>query len=343
MGSNEREPPAMLLPDLSRLSIGAPAARPPGGPMWSAGYAKQYLDQVHAALSMVGFQLPRDDKLYVHTAQYLTGTFTPDPDLSDKSKNAVLWSTAFFIEHVLTNSGLSGVGGFWVGKTRFADNNVEHLRDNRKEAFVLFNRSLNALSGAGAPAAAPAAPAAPKQKVAFLYVVVEKLGFLKGEVPQRHLLLMGHRQDSGPRHWGVPGGLRDKADSSSLSNAMREFGEEMLGMKGLQKNIVNVLIANAKSTGSLSVLKKDDTYTAWMLLVDSALKFEMAFGLPKRTVQEKYAAPLSNETEGYLYLPLPLQATRNSPQHPWTVAAPAALNSRRLILRQGTYKSTLLI
>ena len=329
----------MLLPDLSTLSIGGPVGQTfaVGSPTWSAGYAKQFLNNVHTALKLRGMKLPRDDKLFLHTAQYLTGTFTPHPDLSDQSRNAVLWSTAFFIEHVLADWGLSGVGGFWVGNMRFADNNVEHLRDHRKEAFVLFNRTVDTLARAAAAAAAP------NQRVAFLYVVVEKLGFLRSDTPQRHLLLMGHKQSKGPRHWGVPGGMRDRTDSSSLSNAMREFGEEMLGMKGLNQKTVDALITTAKSVGKLVELKKDSTYTAWMLLVDSALKFEMAFGLPKRTLKEKYFAPLSSETEGYLYVPLPLQTTRKSPADPWTVTSPAELDSRRLILRTGTYKTTLLI
>ena len=112
----------MLLTDLSALSIGAPVTQPSsvGYPTWSAGYAKQFLDKVHTFLKLRGVKLARDDKLSLHTAQYLTGTFTPHPDLSDQSRNAVLWSTAFFIENVLTDWGLSGVGGFWVGKTRFA-------------------------------------------------------------------------------------------------------------------------------------------------------------------------------------------------------------------------------
>lgn len=335
----------MPLPDLSFLAIGAPATPASvGPPNWSAAYTKQFLDNVHTALALDGFDLPRNDKLYLHTAQYLTATFTPHPDLSDQQKNAVLWSTAMFIEGVLASNGLSG--GFWVGTMRFANNNVENLRDHRPAAFLIFQRTaatiVAILDKPGRSPVNRVKTAKPKPSVAFLYVVVNKLGFLKKEVPKRHLLLIGHTQSKGgSRHWGVPGGLRDQTDPSSLSNAMREFGEEFLGMKRPDKRAVNGLIERANSIGKLVQLKKNGTYTAWMLVVESALKFEMGFKLPQMTLAEKYYAKLSDETQGYLYVPLPLETTRKSATDPWMVAAPAALRGRPmgLILREGVYNS----
>ena len=173
------------------------------------------------------------------------------PDLSDQSKNAVLWSTARFIENVLTDWNLSG--GFWVGNLRFANNDVKNLRDHRKEAFMIFQRTADHLLTAAAPATptTSSASAASHWDVAFLFVVVEKLGFVKGKDEKPHLLLIGHKQKNDYRHWGVPGGLRDKADPSSLFTAMREFGEEVLGKKHLNRESVDGLIATAMSVGNL--------------------------------------------------------------------------------------------
>jgi hypothetical protein len=326
-----------MLPNLSRLTchVGAPAANAVGSPTWSAAKGFDFIDKVQAALTRKKMKFTTNDEIFVHVMQYLTGTFVLHPDLSDRNRNKVLWSTAIFIENYLADWGLSG--GFWVGNTRFANNNVENLRDHRKEAFELFQRTLDYLdkSAKTPQAPVPQAPVPYKQRVAFLYVVVDKLGFLKKEVPQRHLFLIGHvKPNNAVRHWGVPGGLYDAADKSSLVNAMREFGEEVLGKKNLDTRAVMNLVGIANSIGTLTKFKQNGNYTAWKLLVNSALKFEMAFGLPKRTIQEKYQAPLSNETKGYLYVPFPLQVSEDKDNRT-IVQAPSALSSRPLILRQG--------
>lgn len=149
-----------------------------------------------------------------------------------------------------------------------------------------------------------------------------------------YLLLMGHTGSS-YRRWGVPGGLRDHSDSSTFFSAMRELGEELLGMHPSAKD-VGVLIQKANAVGTLRKLMQTPTadYTAWMLNVDSALQFEMAFGLPKRTVDQKYAMPLSKETKGYLWIPLPLTAYRKTPDK---------LQHRPLILRGGVLGPSKLI
>lgn len=334
-----------MLPNLSRLTchVGAPAANAIGPPTWSPAKGFDFIAKVQAALTRKKVRFTTNDEMFVHVMQYLTGTFVLHPDLSDKKRNNVLWSTAMFIEDFLSAWGLSG--GFWVGNIRFANNNVENLRDHRKEAFELFQRTLDYLNKATKTvsktpqpqAPVPQAPVPYKQRVAFLYVVVDKLGFLKNEVPQRHLFLIGHIQPKNAvRHWGVPGGLYDAGDKSSLVNAMREFGEEVLGKKNLDTKAVMNLVSIANSVGKLTKFKEDGNYTAWKLLVKSALAFEMAFGLPKRTIQEKYQASLSNETRGYLYVPFPLQVSKDKDNNK-TVQAPPALNSRPLILRRGVF------
>ena len=320
-----------MLPSLSALKASA-LTNGTGPPTWSAAQAKQFLDKVHNAVTLRGGKIARNHELFLHTAQYLTGTFE---NLNDGDKNKVLWSTAMFIENVLTDWNLSG--GFWVGKMRFANNDVENLRYHRKEAFVIFQRTADYLDGL-----LVAKQVVQKPRVAFLYVVVGRLGFRKNDAPQMHLLLVGHIQKNGPRHWGVPGGLRDAGDQSSLANAMREFGEEVLGKKALSSTSVSTLVATANSTGKLSQLTRKDNYTAWLLFVDSALEFEMAFGLPKRTVDEKYNSTLSSETKGYLYVPLPLKTTLNK-DGAMTVKAPVALNERPLVLRKGVLQPSKLI
>ena len=331
----------LMLPSLSALNPGTVTkgtAHGTGPPMWSAAQATRFLDNVHSAIVLRGTKLARNDKLFLHTTQYLTGTFVPHQDLDDRDKNRVLWSTAMFIENVLTDMNLSG--GFWVGSMRFANNDVENLRDHRKEAFVIFERTADYLAGLSKQVGHK--QVGHKPAVAFLYVVVKRLGFLKNDPQQAHLLLIGHVQKDGPRHWGVPGGLRDAGDKTSLANAMREFGEEVLGRKSLSSSAVSNLIATANSTGTLSKLTQINNYTAWLLVVDSALHFEMAFGLPKRTVEEKYNSALSRETKGYLYVPLPLKATPDK-NGAMTVTAPIALNSRPLVLRKGVLEPSKLI
>ena len=132
--------------------------------------------------------------------------------------------------------------------------------------------------------------------------------------------------------------------SWTLLSAMRELGEELLGMHPSAKD-VGVLIRKANAVGTLSKLTQTPAadYTAWMLNVDSALQFEMTFGLPKRTVDQKYAVPLSKETKGYLWIPLPLEVYRKSSSEPWLVNAPDKLQHRPLILRWGVLGPSKLI
>lgn len=121
------------------------------------------------------------------------------------------------------------------------------------------------------------------------------------------------------------------------SDRVHSVGEELLGMKHPSVKDVEGLIRTANANGKLRKLMQTPTkqYTAWMLQVDSARLFEEAFGLPRRTVEQKYDVPLSNETKGYLWIPLPLDVYRESPTDPWHVKAPDALHHRPLILRAG--------
>lgn len=285
----------------------------------------------------------RDQTLEWRVTQYLTNAFTPHCDLSHHTKNAVLWTTAMFIENVLTDWNLSG--GFWVGQTRFANNDVKNLRDNREAAMKLFERTrknLAALNSWPQPSVSSTRP------VAFVYIVANKLGFASSNaqnIPNTpHLLLIGHT-GAGCRHWGVPGGLRDRLDSSTLFSAMRELGEEFLGMKHPSIKAVEGLICTANANGSLSKLMQTPhkQYTAWVLQVDSARLFEEAFRLPRRTVEQKYEASLSNETKGYLWIPLPLNVHRKSSDGHFYVNAPDVLQQRPLILRAGVLSPSKLI
>ena len=114
---------------------------------------------------------------------------------------------------------------------------------------------------------------------------------------------------------------------------MREMGEELLGRKGITKSDVETLITKANDVGKLTKLTQtaDKSYTAWLLKVDTAKKFERAFAeLYKRTIVEKYDKRLSNETMGYLWIPLSaVQNARNN-----TISAPIELGSRPLVLRR---------
>jgi hypothetical protein len=343
-----------MLPSFADLSITTKH-----GKRWSISEATEFLSNVHEALTRIFASMDppldppiRDKIMEMHVTQYLTQTFTPHKDLTDRTKNAVLWSTAMFIENRLTDWGLSG--GFYVNGIRFANNDVKNLLDERDSAMELFDRTRQNLqrmklippTPTPTPTLTPTpTPTPPSNKsspaVAFLYIWVRKLGFTKGpDVP--HLLLIGH-VNSGYRKWGVPGGLRDRGDKSTLFCAMREMCEELLGMHP-STNDVNNMITKANNVGTFKqLIQTSDNYTAWMFEVDSALNFEMQFGLPKRTIIQKYNAPLSNETKGYLWIPFPLDVSRKKPSDPWIVKAPAELQHRPLILRKGVLGPSKLI
>jgi hypothetical protein len=312
------------LPSLASLPIGAGPPRPVR--TMQPDKAREFVKKVNETLQEVkgrSFQVPKD--MQDQVVKYLANTFTPDmANLGDQSKNKVLWTTAMFIENVLTDWGLSG--GFWSNDhtVRFANNDVQNLVERRDQAFEVFDRTLKRIN---------------KKKVAFLYVVAKELGFTTSKSgPQ--LLLMGHKQPNNAfRHWGIPGGLRDDTDPNPLFNAMRELGEELLGMKRPKKTAIDSLVTRALQVGSLQQLQQSDdkSYTAYVLIVNTALEFEVAFGLPKRTTVEKYQKDLSKETQGYVWQDLPLRTQKNKGGD-WVVQASApGLNNRELLLRRGVY------
>lgn len=300
---------------------------------WLRSDAERFMTDVQKKLALyVNHRI--DEERVKNVIKFLTNDFTPHPDLRDGKKNAVLWDTAWFIENVLTDWGMNSYYGLFVNQIRFANNDVKNLRDHRKEAMMLF---CNVREGLGAQPNRPIRSkprAAGQRKVAFLYIVASELGFAKRSTTTAapHLLLIGHTAHR-PRHWGIPGGLVDHSDRDSLRAAMREMGEELLGRKGITKSDVETLITKANDVGKLTKLTQtaDKSYTAWLLKVDTAKKFERAFAeLYKRTIVEKYDKRLSNETMGYLWIPLSaVQNARNN-----TIAAPIELGSRPLVLRR---------
>lgn len=272
--------------------------------------------------------------------RYLTNDFKPHCDLADQTKNVVLWSTAMFIENMLSDWGLSG--GFWVGSVRFANNDVQNLRDRRTQAMELFERTRQYVK-AMTPCPRPQHKI---QQVAFVYIVADRLGFgcrAPGTPKAPHLLMIGHNSH-GHRHWGVPGGQRDPSDESTLHAAMREMMEELLGKRHPSKPMVTKNIQRANGIGAITKLLQTPSkeYTAWMLRVPSALSFEMTFNLPKRPVTEKYYQALSTETRGYLWIPLPLQVTTTI-KGINSLTAPSELNHRPLMLRGGVLGPSKLI
>lgn len=317
---------------------------------WSASEAKRFLDDAHSEQArMFANKFPllpsfsRDEEMERHVTKYLTHTFKSHWDLSNKVKNAVLWSTAMFIESVLVDRCL--IGGFFVSGTRFANNDevvlVGYLRDERDKAMTLFDEARTNLFDRARTNMliknqSLTKSALTKPPVAFVYVVAQSLGF--GGDHRPHLLMIGHtRTRTEYRHWGVPGGLRDRNDSSSLFSAMRELGEELLSMVPSKMDVVK-LMQTAKNVGYVNKFftKDDNQYTAWSLTVQSALQFETAFGLDtRRTIKEKYNAPLSKETKGYLWIPFPLRAYQRSTGGNWYVDAPDKLQKRPLLLRSG--------
>ena len=313
-----------VLPSLASLPIGA--GPPRSVRTMKPADALEFLKKVNEAVEEIkgrSFKVPQD--MQDQVVKYLTNDFKPHmANLGDHSKNKVLWTTAMFIENVLTTWGLSG--GFWSNDytVRFANNDVQNLVERRDQAFEVFDRTLKRLN---------------KKKVAFLYVVAKQLGFTTSKSgPQ--LLLMGHKQpNNGYRHWGIPGGLRDDTDPNPLFSAMRELGEELMGMKRPKKTAIDSLVTKALQVGSLQQLQQSDdkSYTAYVLIVNTALEFEMAFGLPKRTVVQKYEKDLSNETRGYVWQDLPLRTQKNTGGDRVVKASALGLNNRELILRRGVY------
>ena len=160
----------------------------------------------------------------------------------------------------------------------------------------------------------------------FVYVYVKNLGFTgwTGQTLQggAHLLLIGHPSTRTGRQsleWGCPGGHQDVEDSftasminSTQSNgstsvepgivaACREFAEEFMGAVPsypLIWGLIHMFTARPHEFVSNS----NGTKHSLHVVFDSALQFEMLIGLPRRTLAQKQACRLSNETKGYQYV-----------------------------------------
>jgi hypothetical protein len=193
----------------------------------------------------------------------------------------------------------------------------------------------------GMPRTAPAAilPVVRAARKSFLFVICKNLGFVRGRAGQTgpHLLLLGHypppagrRPPNDPtpvRRWGVPGGMREeRRDRDTLDNVVREFLEEM----GLVRHPLRAHLEQTRAIfaglpsglvwpagGPRSALKQvvrtnNHGYSAWSLVVNTALDFELAVGLSTKlrrartghSVEAKYNLPLSAETKGYTWVPL---------------------------------------
>jgi ADP-ribose pyrophosphatase YjhB (NUDIX family) len=157
---------------------------------------------------------------------------------------------------------------------------------------------------------------------AFLYVIVRNLGF--GGRTNRsgpHLLLIGHKQHNDKRHWGVPGGLKDRSDPDSAYTAVREFLEEMgIKRRPNQTDVVNatgemVRHGSFQKPSFQNVVPTNRSgFSAYGLVFDTALEFERKMGLTYMlrskgvqgipTIKDKYYVDMSSETKGYTYVPI---------------------------------------
>ena len=166
-----------------------------------------------------------------------------------------------------------------------------------------------------------------------------------------HLLLIGQTQKTGGvRHWGVPGGFSDRGDNGDATyTATRELLEEM-GIHShpseTQIKATQLLLVNK---GLQTVIPTNNSgFSAHAVVFDTALQFEKAMGLTKvlrdrkvlttPTLVHKYDVRLSRETQGYTYVPLPLDTAtvRNHKNELYrAVRSVAELNSRQLRLRRG--------
>ena len=166
------------------------------------------------------------------------------------------------------------------------------------------------------PAVPAPTPRRPVREKAFLYVMVRNLGF--GGRTNRsgpHLLLIGHKQRNDKRHWGVPGGLRDRSDPDAMYTAVRELLEEMgVNRRPSPRDVVNAM-ANMSRHGLQTVVPTNRAgFSAYAVVFDTALEFERKMGLTNmlraRNVQgvpgikDKYFVDMSSETKGYTYVPI---------------------------------------
>lgn len=160
----------------------------------------------------------------------------------------------------------------------------------------------------------------------FVYVYVKNLGF-SGRTGQTlqggaHLLLIGHpstRMGRQQLEWGCPGGHQDVGDSCTASKinhtqsngaasvkpgivaACREFAEEFMGAVPsflLLRALIHMFTVRPHEFVSNPTGTKHSLHVVF----DSALQFEMLIGLPRRTLAQKQAYGLSNETRGYQYV-----------------------------------------
>lgn len=160
-------------------------------------------------------------------------------------------------------------------------------------------------------------PRRPVREKAFLYVMVRNLGF--GGRTNRsgpHLLLIGHKQGNDKRHWGVPGGLKDRSDPDSAYTAVREFLEELgINSRPNRVDVANAMSQMARQGSSQNVVPTNRFgFSAYGLVFDTALEFERRMGLTNMlrnkgvqhvpTIKDKYYVAMSSETRGYTYVPI---------------------------------------
>lgn len=160
-------------------------------------------------------------------------------------------------------------------------------------------------------------PRRPVREKAFLYVMVRNLGF--GGRTNRsgpHLLLIGHKQRNDKRHWGVPGGLKDRSDPNSGYTAVREFLEEMgINRSPNQADVTNAMTEMARRGSFQNVVPTNRSgFSAYGIVFDTAIEFERKMGLTNMlrskgvqgvpTIKDKYYVDMSSETKGYTYVPI---------------------------------------
>lgn len=143
---------------------------------------------------------------------------------------------------------------------------------------------------------------------AFLYIFASQLGYGRQNV-NNLMFMIGHRHrptayDPYPySKWGVPGGLEDITDGSTLVNAVREFLEETKEGRDTEMT-VDQAIRLMNDLGTLQSMTASSSATSYYLLeVPSVESFERLFGFKHYlTSRQKAVQQLSNETAGWIWL-----------------------------------------
>ena len=191
---------------------------------------------------------------------------------------------------------------------------LEQINQATQQAVFAYSMVLSSVLPASAPSLIPTPAQPPTTAVrvirprAFLYIFASQLGYGKQNV-NNLMFMIGHRHtptayDPYPySKWGIPGGLKDTTDGSSLVNAVREFLEETKEGRDTEMTVEEA-IRLMKDLGTLQSMTASSPATSYYLLeVPSVESFERLFGFKHYlTSRQKAVQQLSGETAGWTWL-----------------------------------------